>query len=183
MVRQKLAQAYVELEVFRLNTTRALSNLNKTRHAGAGRLDPEAVLERAESAQRADRDGSAGPLRPAVGLRRRPLGLQLPALAAATRSKRAPAKCSATSSPSACWACRAATAPAARPHYEINSPRKSPWNSISPNRRSCCKSRPATCSPAQCPAKRVRELMATDTALRRRAVVARWPTKAGSAST
>ena len=46
VLRQKLAQAFVDLEVFRLNTTRAFNLLRtKWRCAGAGRLDSEIVLE------------------------------------------------------------------------------------------------------------------------------------------
>ncbi len=41
LIRQRLAQAYVELEVFRLNTTRALSNLNKT-----GAPGPEGSIQK-----------------------------------------------------------------------------------------------------------------------------------------
>jgi alkylation response protein AidB-like acyl-CoA dehydrogenase len=41
LLRQRLAQAYVDLEVFRLNTTRALSNLNKT-----GAPGPEGSIQK-----------------------------------------------------------------------------------------------------------------------------------------
>jgi len=41
VLRQKLAQAFVELEVFRLNTTRALSTLNKT-----GAPGPEGSIQK-----------------------------------------------------------------------------------------------------------------------------------------
>src|SRR5262249_9213229 len=41
LLRQRLAQAYVDLEVFRLNTTRALSHLNKTGPPG-----PEGAIQK-----------------------------------------------------------------------------------------------------------------------------------------
>jgi len=41
VIRQRLAQAYVDLEVFRLNTTRSLSNLNKT-----GAPGPEGSIQK-----------------------------------------------------------------------------------------------------------------------------------------
>src|SRR6478672_299046 len=75
----------------------------------------------------------------------------------ATRSKRAQAKCSETSSPNACWDCRAAinrnhSLEDSSMEFELSKPQKLLQQSA------------RELFARQCPAKRVRELMATETA-------------------
>ena len=98
----------------RCRTYRNVTRDHAHRPAGAGRLDPEAVLERARAAP----DGAARSSSPArtralderraAGDRRRDAGSTSCCGRAPRRSTPARPRCSATSSPSACWACRAA---------------------------------------------------------------------------
>ena len=63
VMRQKLAQSYVEIEIMRLNQMRAITRINQKRRSGAGRLHSENLLDGAEPALPADRGGAAGTLR------------------------------------------------------------------------------------------------------------------------